>query len=444
MDSRKTINKFDDFCSPSGRRGGHFFLLLLLLFSALPNVTAEAAEAADAGWYQIDAQGEVSLRLTFFWSTLCPHCETARPLVEAYAAAHPWLRLESLELGASASNRERYRRMAASLGVEARAVPAFFYCGGMQVGFDAAHGGAELFDGIEACRERLRAGEGMQGPVPTTRLPMGVERGDLGLVTLTVMLATLDAFNPCAFFVLLFLLGMLSHAAERRRMLLVGGIFVFFSALLYFLFMSAWLNLFLLLGWMRPVTIVAALLALLAASLNIKDALYPGSGPSLSIPDERKPGLFRRMRGLLQLQGTAGLLLATVVLALLANSYELLCTSGLPMVYTRILTLELLPRTDYYLYLLLYNLVYVTPLALLVLLFSLGVARGKLQALGGRLLKLLSGLMMLGLGLLLLLAPHWLNSPWSTVLVIALALLITLLFRRHWRQNTKKIEKKSQ
>jgi hypothetical protein len=267
---------------------------------------------------------------------------------------------------------------------------------------------------------------------------MGVERGDLGLVTLTVMLAALDAFNPCAFFVLLFLLGMLGHAAERRRMLLVGGIFVFFSALLYFLFMSAWLNLFLLLGWMRPVTVIAALLALLVASLNIKDALYPGSGPSLSIPEGRKPGLFRRMRGLLQQQGTAGLLLATVVLALLANSYELLCTSGLPMVYTRVLTLELLPKADYYLYLLLYNLVYVTPLALLVLLFSLGVARGKLQALGGRLLKLLSGLMMLGLGLLLLLAPHWLNSPWSTVLVIALALLLTLLFRRHWRPSAKK------
>jgi hypothetical protein len=412
-------------------------LALLLLFIAPPGVTA-GADTADAEWYQLDAQGEVSLRLTFFWSTLCPHCEVARPLVESYAAAHPWLRLESLELSASGTNREHYRQLAASLGVEARTVPVFFYCGGMQVGFDAAHDGAELFRGIEACRERLRAGDGMQGPVPSARLPMGFERGELGLVALTVMLAALDAFNPCAFFVLLFLLGMLSHAAERRRMLLVGGVFVFFSGLLYFLFMSAWLNLFLLMGWMRPVTIVAALLALLAASINIKDALYPGSGPSLSIPEGRKPGLFRRMRRLLQLQGTAGLLFATVVLALLANSYELLCTSGLPMVYTRILTLELLPRSEYYLYLLLYNLVYVTPLALLVLLFSLGVARGKLQELGGRMLKLLSGLMMLGLGLLLLLVPHWLNSPWSTLLVIALALLLTLLFRRGWRQGARR------
>jgi hypothetical protein len=141
------------------------------------------------------------------------------------------------------------------------------------------------------------------------------------------------------------------------------------------------------------------------------------------------------MRSLLKVEGTTGLLLATIVLALLANSYELLCTSGLPMVYTRILTLELLPTAEYYGYLLLYNLVYVTPLAVIVLLFSLGVARGKLQALGGRLLKLLSGLMMLGLGLILLLVPEWLNSPWSTLLVISLALLVTLLFREYWRRD---------
>jgi hypothetical protein len=305
----------------------------------------------------------------------------------------------------------------------------------MQVGFDAELEGAELFRGIEACRERLLAGEGMVGPQASAKLPLGIERNDIGLFALTIMIAALDAFNPCAFFVLLFLLGMLAHARERRRRLLVGGVFVFFSGLLYFLFMSAWLNLFLLMGVMRSVTTGAALLALLAASINIKDALLPGHGVSLSIPEERKPGLVQRMRAMLKMKGTPGLLLATIVLALLANSYELLCTSGLPMVYTRILTLETLPAVQYYLYLLLYNLVYVIPLAVIVLLFTLGVARGKLQSLGGRLLKLLSGLMMLGLGLLLLLAPEWLSSPWSTVLIIALALLLTMLFRQRWKED---------
>lgn len=433
MDSQKIIKIFDVSRGRAASGKSHLSLLLglLLLFLSPCSVAAQQ----DEGWYQIDEQGELSLRLTFFWSLFCPHCDAARPLIEAYAAQHSWLIVKSLEVSSSPANREHYRQLATSLGIDARAVPAFFYCGGVQVGFDAQRGGEELFRGIEACRTRLLAGEGMQGPAPAPRLPFGIERGDLGLVAMTMMLAALDAFNPCAFFVLLFLLGMLSHARERRRMLLVGGVFVFFSGLLYFLFMSAWLNLFLLMGWLRPVTIAAALVALLAAGLNIRDALYPGGGLSLSIPEGRKPGLFRRMRGLLQLESTAGLLLATIVLALMANSYELLCTSGLPMVYTRILTLEQLPTAGYYLYLLLYNLIYVVPLAVIVLLFSLGLARGKLQALGGRLLKLLSGLTMLGLGTLLLLVPEWLNSPWSTLLVIALALLVTLMFRLRWRRG---------
>jgi thiol-disulfide isomerase/thioredoxin len=434
MDIQKTIKIFDVSRERATSRKSCLSLLLgLFLLFLSPFSVAAQQEEEEEEWYQIDEQGELSLRLTFFWSLLCPHCDAARPLLEEYAAQHSWLVVESLEVSSSAASRERYRQLAASLDINARSVPAFFYCGGVQVGFDAQRGAEELFGGIEACRTRLLAGEGMQGPAP--RLPLGIKRGDLGLVALTVMLAALDAFNPCAFFVLLFLLGMLTHARERRRMLLVGGVFVFFSGLLYFLFMSAWLNLFLLMGWLRPVTIAAALVALLAAGLNIRDALYPGGGVSLSIPEGRKPGLFRRMRGLLQLESTAGLLLATIVLALMANSYELLCTSGLPMVYTRILTLEQLPTAGYYLYLLLYNLIYVVPLAVIVLLFSLGLARGRLQALGGRLLKLLSGLMMLGLGILLLLAPEWLSSPWSTLLVIVLALLITLMFRLRWRRG---------
>lgn len=419
MDKLQTIRKSD-------RNSWWLSLLFALSLLLLPQISV----AEEGKWYRTTPQGELRISVYFFWSERCPHCITARPKLEAYAAQHPWLELLSFEVGASQENLQRYRSMAAAVGEEARSVPAFLYCGGMQSGFDAE----KLFEGIEMCRDSLLADEGMMGPL-FGDLPLGLSRADSSLFTLTVAIAALDAFNPCAFFVLLFLLGMLGHAKERGRMMVVGATFVFISGLLYFLFMSAWLNLFLLMGVMRPVTIAAALLALLAATINIKDALRPGGAVTLSIPDGRKSGLYRRMRGLLKLQATPGLLLATMVLALMANSYELLCTSGLPMVYTRILTLEALPASSYYLYLLLYNLVYVMPLALIVLLFSLGIARGRLQALGGRLLKLLSGLMMGGLGLVLLFIPDWLTSPATTLLIITLALLVTMLFRLRWKEG---------
>ena len=72
-----------------------------------------------------------------------------------------------------------------------------------------------------------------------------IDAASLSLPVLTILVAGLDAFNPCAFFVLLFLLSLLVHQHDRRRMFIIGGVFVAFSGLMYFAFMAAWLNLFL-------------------------------------------------------------------------------------------------------------------------------------------------------------------------------------------------------
>jgi ABC-type transport system involved in cytochrome c biogenesis permease subunit len=108
--------------------------------------------------------------------------------------------------------------------------------------------------------------------------------------------------------------------------------------------------------------------------------------------------------------------------------YELLCTAGFPMVYTRMLTLQELPAGSHYLYLALYNAVYVIPLMLIVVLFVVALGARKLQESEGRLLKLLSGMMMLALGLLLLAAPERLNNLATAGGVILAALAGTLLF----------------
>jgi cytochrome c biogenesis protein CcdA len=82
------------------------------------------------------------------------------------------------------------------------------------------------------------------------------------------------------------------------------------------------------------------------------------------------------------------LIAATIILAIAANSYELLCTAGLPMVYTRVLTLNELSSLQYYLYLGLYNLIYIIPLLVIVVLFTLTMGSRKLSKQSGRLLKL--------------------------------------------------------
>jgi hypothetical protein len=413
-----------------------FFLLSAWL--ALVTGATAAPEPPPADWWVTrSAEGEPRIHLYFFWSLTCPHCRRAHPFVASLTKDYPWLELHSLEISADMGNALRYLEMARALDRDARSIPAFLACGNMVVGYDNEAGvGRYLRNLIETCHQRLItvAETETHGILnveehDTVQIPLfgTLDASSLSLPVLTLVLAGLDAFNPCAFFVLLFLLSLLVHARDRRRMALIGGIFVFFSGFIYFIFMAAWLNVFLLLGELQAITWIAGLVAVSMGVINVKDYFRPQAGPSLSISDQAKPNLFRRMRGLLAGQRLFPLVIGAITLAIAANSYELLCTAGFPMVYTRALTLNELPTAGYYFYLALYNVVYVVPLLIILTLFTLTLGSRKLQEHEGRTLKLLSGTMMLGLGLVLLAYPDSLANAGVAVLLLAAALLVTAI-----------------
>jgi hypothetical protein len=404
--------------------------LLALLLCWRPAAAQPADPADDAFWYDTAADGGPAVVLHFFWTASCPHCKAAQPFVESLPRRLPWVRVASHPLTGNRPNAELYVRAARLFGQEANAVPGFMFCRRLETGFEAQDTtGAELIAALEACRaERTGTASGGAGAAGEVRLPLvgTVDLQRWSLPVLTVVLAGLDAFNPCAFFVLLFLLSLLVHARSRARMALVGGVFVLFSGLVYFAFMAAWLNAFLLAGELRAVTVAAGLLALIVGAMNLKDYFLFGRGPSLSIPESAKPQLFRRMREVVNARSLGTMLAGAVLLAIAANSYELLCTAGLPMVYTRALTLHGLDAGGHYAWLALYNAIYVLPLAAIVAVFAWTMGARRLSEREGRVLKLVSGYMMLGLGALLLVAPQMLTSAASSLAVLPAALLASL------------------
>ncbi len=394
-------------------------------------------------WTETDASGEVRINLFVFWSKHCPHCLESLPFLDSLAERKPWLNIHTLELTQHPEHVDLYVRMAAALGQDARSVPAFLYCGIMEVGFrDADTTGAKLEAELVRCREQNQAGvEPQQTPSTpadtriTVPLYGALNVESLSLPVLTLVLAGLDSFNPCAFFVLLFLMSLMVHARSRARMFVIGGIFVLFSGLIYFLFMSAWLNLFMIMGQVKWMTLSAGVLAIALATINIKDFFWFKRGPSLSISESAKPKLFTHMRGLLSADNISAMIIGTIILAIAANSYELLCTAGFPMIYTRVLTMEALPTSSYYLYLLLYNLIYVVPLLTIVIVFVLTMGTRRLKEQEGRILKLMSGVMMLGLGLLLVIAPELMNNVLVALALLGLALSVTWVLSRVYRDQ---------
>ena len=414
---------------------------------------APATHAQDAPawrWYEI-ADGRVQLHLHVFWSQTCPHCARAHAFLDQLQQRSPWLRVFTYETSGNPANRDLYARMAASLGQPAGQVPAFFFCKQMMIGFGSDETtGRQLEAALARCQAALqkqlddRRRQPPPGALPFLLVPPpdedlelempppaeptvevpgwgSVRADEVSLPALTVVLGGLDAFNPCAFFVLMILLGLMLHTGSRRRMLIVGAVFVFVSGLVYFLFMAAWLNLFFLVGHLRVITLAAGLVAVAAAAINIKDYFWFKEGVTLSLSDSARSRLVKRMTGLLGRTGLWPVIMGTAALAFAANLYELLCTSGLPLVYTRVLTLRELSPAGYYGYLVLYNLVYVAPLLLIVAGFALTLSAHKLTEYQGRILKLVSGLMMLALGVILVVAPGFLNNLLGAAVTLAAA-----------------------
>jgi len=380
--------------------------------------------------------------LFFFWGEGCPHCDRAKPFLQELQRKYPALRIESSEVMTRRENIPRLMAMAKARNKEATGVPTFFIGERMFSGFSAETAG-ELEQSVKASLAGSDVSQPEQKSLSvaagsiTVPLVGKVDSSSVSLPVFTIIIAALDSFNPCAFFVLFFLLSLLIHAYSRPRMMLIGGVFVLFSGLIYFVFMAAWLNLFLFAGTLSAITVAAGVIALIVAVINIKDFFFFEQGISLVIPEDKKPQLFARMRNLLRADSLVSMVTGTVVLAVAANSYELLCTAGFPMVFTRMLTLQQFSTFQYYLYLAFYNLVYIVPLTIIVGIFTVTLGSRKLTEWQGRSLKLISGLMMFGLGLALLFNPALLSNPLASVglllLTLAIAALIILVVGKNLR-----------
>ncbi|MBS1192485.1 MAG: redox-active rane protein [Nitrospirae bacterium] len=392
--------------------------MLFLLAAVLAGPFVQAAPAE---------QGAV---ITLFWGEGCPHCEREKVFLKDLGKKHPGLRVRDYEVWKNKGNGALYKQVLRTAGIKQAGVPTTVVGTAVFMGFnDQTRRSIEeavsrcVRDGCPDGVAELNKRELAQNAETTgiVRIPFlgSIDPASVSLPVFTIIIGALDSFNPCAFFVLLFLLSLLIHARSRKRMFLIGGIFVLFSGLIYFLFMAAWLNVFLVVGQIAAITVAGGIVALAVGGINVKDFFLFKQGVSLVIPESAKPKLFERMRGLLKAPTMPAMIAGTIVLAISANAYELLCTAGFPMVYTRVLTLHKLSSFQYYQYLVLYNIVYVVPLAVIVAIITVTLGVRKLTEWQGRQLKLVSGLMMLSLGTVLIVNPALLNNALASVVMLA-------------------------
>jgi hypothetical protein len=263
----------------------------------------------------------------------------------------------------------------------------------------------------------------------------------LALPVLTVILGVLDSFNPCAFFILIVLLSMLMYLQSRKKMMIVGSIFIFFSGLFYALFMLILFNSFYFTKlYINITSIIVGIVACIVGILNIKDFFYFKQGPTLGIPDSKREVTFKRMRKLVKSPSLLVMIGGTIFIAISVNFFELLCTFGFPLYFTNRLAAENLPTLTYYTYIALYTVVYVIPLFIILVLsvFSFGVQ--KLTQWQGRILKLFPGIFLFSFGIIMIIDYQLLqgNNLLFLLGLIGLDVMITVIIALLWRKYKEK------
>jgi cytochrome c biogenesis protein CcdA/glutaredoxin len=235
---------------------------------------------------------------------------------------------------------------------------------------------------------------------------------NVSLTTSAVVIGLIDGFNPCAMWILLFLLSVLIGMKDRKRMWIIGLTFLITSAFVYMLIMLSWLQIAVKVTdviWIRN---IIAIVALIGAGFNLRsfiNAVRSENQDGCEIVDDKKrKKIFKKIRKFTSEKSLILALIGVIGLAISVNLVELACSAGLPLVFTELLVLNKANSFMRFTYTLLYILFFLLDD---LVVFFIAMFTMKITGISTKYNKyshLLGGIIMLIVGILLLFKPEWL------------------------------------
>ncbi len=362
--------------------------------------------------------------LHLFWSLGCPHCAKERVFLNTLREKYPQLTIKEYEITSNRNNAVLLERVGRELQADVSGVPFTVIGKEYVVGYlndettgkaiedivktAVASGSDDIVGGLlpkdptpKLPEQRARVPETLDVPV------FGALRvKSLSLPVVTFVIALLDGFNPCAMWTLLFLISLLVGLKDKKRMWILGTAFIATSAMVYFLFLSAWLNLFLFLGFVMWIRILVGLVALVAGGWYVRDYWVNKTGSCPVTGNEKRQKVFEALRATAKRREFLFALGGIVLLAIAVNMVELVCSAGLPAIYTQILSLSRLPPWQYYLYLMFYIIVFMLDDLFVFFAAMITLKVTGVQSKYARYSHLVGGVLMLIIGVLLLVKPE--------------------------------------
>lgn len=358
-----------------------------------------------------------------FYSRTCIHCAAEEVYLDKLKSEDSSLSLYRYEITDSKENQELMKKVGDLLNTNISTVPFVIIGNRTITGFTEGVSDISIDSAITYVKEhnvRDLVGEMLGIVTPSTggettntsstvTLPFfgTVDASRVSLPLMTIVLGTLDGFNPCAMWVLLLLISMLLNSKNRFRMWILGGTFLLTSAFMYFLFMLSWLNITVIFGKILYLRLLIGIVAIGGGAWNIKTGMKKDDGCDVVDVDQRKK-LRKRIQGISSQSVFILAIFGMMGLAVSVNLIELLCSAGFPVLFTQVLSLNHLTNLQYIGYLLLY--VFFFLLDDLVV-FIIAMKTSELTGIStkyGKYSHLVGGAVMVLLGILMVLKPEWL------------------------------------
>ena len=344
------------------------------------------------------------IQINFFYSAICPHCAEEKKFLGELQKKYPEIEIKEYETFYTQGNLKLFNEFYEKYNVPAGErgyVPATFTPTKYFIGFNE-----QIAQEIENCLKEC-LGEGRAVP-QKIKIPFygSVDVSKISLPALTLILGIMDGFNPCAMWILLVLISLLLPLGSRKKIALVGGTFLFAEGFLYFLFMTAWLNIFLAMRYITLTRILIGIFGIFFGIWRIKEFLTWRPGVCKVVDHSKsQEKIMDKMKNILKPSTVPATILGVVSLAFGVNLIEFFCSAGFPVMYTRILTLQNVSGIQYYLYLLFYNILYMLDDILVFGFAFFTLGRFGFSDKYNRYSTLIAGILIFILGILLIFKP---------------------------------------
>lgn len=232
---------------------------------------------------------------------------------------------------------------------------------------------------------------------------------NFSLPVIAIVMGLVDGFNPCAMWILLFLISMLFNMKDKKKMWILGLTFIGTSGFVYFLFMMAWLRMSFFINKISTLQLIIALFAIIFGSINLYRYFKERNSSGCTVvKKEKRKLIIDSIKNIVKNKSFIVSIIGIIILAVCVNLIELLCSLGLPMAFTEILSLNNLSTRNYFLYIAIYIIFFMLDD---ILIFTISMLTLKSVAISTKFNKyshLIGGLIMIIIGLLLILRPDWL------------------------------------